>query len=167
MRVSAFPILSPLQRRRIISRLCEVLVSPTLSQSTNTHSFPRADVYIDGRPVRVYSGTWELTDTTVFVAGPSADVPALTRAAILASLAVVYGVDTVPRVMAAVQQAFATVVAEGVGLDHPYIVSTRAPKQMAFSPTLTEFAAKLDNQWVRPSGTLMAEVPKTWIIMDC
>ena len=167
MRVSAFPILAPIQRRRTISRLCEVLASPTLSCSSDTHGFPRATVYIDNRPLRTCAGSWELTENNLFLPGPSVEVTHPVRAAALASLAVIYGIDMIPRVMDAVQRAFATVVAEGVGLDHPYIVATRNPKQVAFSPDLTNFAANLDNQWVRPDGTLITEVPKTWIVMDC
>lgn len=173
MRYSIYPIYTDEQRAEYKASLLSLLANPTLSGDRYGTALPeKAYIYIDNRCVRlIRQGTWENTGDQIFYPGRAPyegdyKMDYMARLAVLMCLALLIQADEDPTVVEAFGKAFEVGVKMGRIQSHELVISRIPPSQMACSPDLSKFAAKLDGKWYSPTG-IEVEIDDTWLVMDC
>lgn len=128
-------------------------------------SIPQVAIYVDDKPRQVNYGYWELNEVAIYLPCTSGSVSPLKRLSILTVMAVAVGVEEDESISAAIGAAFETVIAKESIESTTFVLSKHEVSQVAFSPMMTQFAARINNKWYTATGVEVVPTP-SWTILD-
>ena len=165
MDISLQPTDNTIRLRDATQFLTRILDSPQLS-GWNIPISIRGVLYINNTPRLIHQGSWQLDESTIYLAGSASLVEPLTRIAILTAIANMTGAIENPTIVEKISARLSQAISEAVRSTYSGIVrSAQRPNRLAVNTALAQVAAEINGTWLTTSGAPV-EVNNSWIIMD-